>query len=33
MKFLLDMPVSHLLIDVLHAYGHEGVHANQPKGE
>ena len=29
MKFLLDMPVSHLLLDVLHAYGHEGVHAHQ----
>jgi predicted nuclease of predicted toxin-antitoxin system len=29
MKFLLDMPVSALLLDVLHAYGHEGVHAHQ----
>jgi len=29
MKFLLDMPVSFLLLDVLHAYGHEGVHAHQ----
>ena len=27
MKFLLDMPVSHLLLDVLHACGHEDVHA------
>ena len=27
MKFLLDMPVSHLLLRVLQAYGHEGVHA------
>ena len=29
MKALLDMPVSSLLLDVLHAYGHEGVHAHQ----
>jgi predicted nuclease of predicted toxin-antitoxin system len=29
MKFLLDMPVSFLLLKVLHAYGHEGVHAHQ----
>jgi predicted nuclease of predicted toxin-antitoxin system len=29
MKFLLDMPVSSLLLKVLHAYGHEGVHAHQ----
>ncbi|MBI1877462.1 MAG: DUF5615 family PIN-like protein [Chloroflexi bacterium] len=29
MKALLDMPVSALLLDVLHAYGHEGVHAHQ----
>jgi predicted nuclease of predicted toxin-antitoxin system len=28
-KFLLDMPVSSLLLTVLHAYGHEGVHAHQ----
>ncbi|MBN1138860.1 MAG: DUF5615 family PIN-like protein [Anaerolineae bacterium] len=27
MKFLLDMPVSMLLLDTLNAYGHEGVHA------
>ena len=27
MKFLLDMPVSHSLIDVLVNSGHEGVHA------
>jgi len=27
MKALLDMPVSALLLDVLHAHGHEGVHA------
>ncbi len=29
MKFLLDMPVSPLLLDVLEAFGHEGVHAFQ----
>ena len=29
MKFLLDMPVSVLLLDVLQAQGHEGVHACQ----
>lgn len=29
MKFLLDMPVSPALLDVLQAYGHEGVHAYQ----
>ncbi len=29
MKFLLDMPVSFLLLDVLQQYGHEGVHAYQ----
>ncbi|MBN1580126.1 MAG: DUF5615 family PIN-like protein [Anaerolineae bacterium] len=29
MKFLLDMPVSPLLLDTLSAYGHEGVHAYQ----
>lgn len=29
MKFLLDMPVSVLLLDVLQEYGHEGVHAHQ----
>ncbi len=29
MKVLLDMPVSSLLLDVLHAHGHEGVHAYQ----
>jgi predicted nuclease of predicted toxin-antitoxin system len=28
MKFLLDMPVSALLLDVLSKYGHEGVHAS-----
>ena len=27
MKFLLDMPVSPILLDVLQAHGHEGVHA------
>jgi predicted nuclease of predicted toxin-antitoxin system len=27
MKFLLDMPVSSLLLDVLREHGHEGVHA------
>ncbi|MGO9122478.1 MAG: DUF5615 family PIN-like protein [Desulfomonilaceae bacterium] len=29
MKFLLDMPVSSLLLDVLRAHGHEGVHAHE----
>jgi predicted nuclease of predicted toxin-antitoxin system len=29
MKALLDMPVSPMLLDVLHAYGHEGVHAHR----
>jgi predicted nuclease of predicted toxin-antitoxin system len=29
MKALLDMPVSAMLLDVLRAYGHEGVHAHQ----
>ncbi len=29
MKVLLDMPVSSSLLDVLRAYGHEGVHAYQ----
>lgn len=29
MKFLLDMPVSSLLLDVLQNYGHQGVHAHQ----
>lgn len=29
MKVLLDMPVSSLLLDVLHTYEHEGVHAHQ----
>jgi predicted nuclease of predicted toxin-antitoxin system len=29
MRFLLDMPVSFLLLDVLKTYGHEGVHAYQ----
>jgi len=29
MKFLLDMPVSPSLLDVLEANGHEGVHAHQ----
>lgn len=28
MKALLDMPVSPLLLDVLRAHGHEGVHAH-----
>jgi len=28
MRFLLDMPVSFLLLDVLQAHGHEGVHAH-----
>jgi len=27
-KALLDMPVSPLLLDVLHAHGHSGVHAH-----
>jgi len=29
MRFLLDMPVSFLLLDVLQKYGHEGVHAHE----
>ncbi|HNS22708.1 MAG TPA: DUF5615 family PIN-like protein [Sedimentisphaerales bacterium] len=29
MRFLLDMPVSLLLLDVLQSYGHEAVHAHQ----
>ena len=29
MKFLLDMPVSMLLLGVLDTHGHEGVHAHQ----
>jgi predicted nuclease of predicted toxin-antitoxin system len=29
MKALLDMPVSTALLDVLRAYGHEGIHAHQ----
>lgn len=29
MKALLDMPVSALLLEVLNAHGHEGVHAYQ----
>jgi len=29
MKFLLDMPVSVSLLDVLQAHSHEGVHAHQ----
>jgi predicted nuclease of predicted toxin-antitoxin system len=29
MRFLLDMPVSFLLLDVLKKHGHEGVHAHQ----
>ncbi len=29
MRFLLDMPVSTLLLDVLQDHGHEGVHAYQ----
>ena len=29
MKVLLDMPVSALLLEVLEAHGHEGVHAYQ----
>ena len=28
-RFLLDMPVSSLLLNVLHEHGHEGVHAHQ----
>ena len=28
MKFLLDMPVSAILIDILKSNGHEGVHAH-----
>ena len=27
MRFLIDMPVSSTLIDVLNSHGHEGVHA------
>ena len=29
MRFLLDMPVSASLIDVLETHGHEGIHAYQ----
>ena len=29
MKVLLDMPVSPLLLEILEAYGHQGVHAHQ----
>ena len=29
MKFLLDMPVSMALLDVLENFGHKGVHAHQ----
>jgi predicted nuclease of predicted toxin-antitoxin system len=29
MRFLLDMPVSAALLDVLQTHGHEGVHAHQ----
>jgi predicted nuclease of predicted toxin-antitoxin system len=29
MKFPVDMPVSFLLLQVLQAYGHEGIHAYQ----
>jgi predicted nuclease of predicted toxin-antitoxin system len=29
MKVLLDMPVSTVLLEVLHSHGHEGVHASQ----
>jgi predicted nuclease of predicted toxin-antitoxin system len=29
MKFLLDMPVSAMLLDVLKSYRHAGVHAHQ----
>jgi predicted nuclease of predicted toxin-antitoxin system len=28
-RFLLDMPVSSLLLSVLNAHGHQGVHAHQ----
>lgn len=28
-RFLLDMPVSSLLLTVLHDHGHKGVHAHQ----
>jgi len=28
MKFLLDMPVSAMLLEALKPYGHEGVHAH-----
>jgi hypothetical protein len=27
MRFLLDMPVSTILIDILNSFGHEGIHA------
>lgn len=29
MKFLIDIPVSPLVISVLESYGHEGIHAFQ----
>jgi predicted nuclease of predicted toxin-antitoxin system len=29
MKFLLDMPVSAMLLEVLEGYGYDGVHAHQ----
>ena len=29
MKFLLGMPVSSMLLEVIDAHGHEGVHAHQ----
>jgi predicted nuclease of predicted toxin-antitoxin system len=29
MKFLLDMPVSPMLLGVLSEFGHEGIHAHQ----
>lgn len=29
MKVLIDMPVSPLLLKVINAYGHEGIHAHQ----
>ncbi len=29
MKFLLDMPVSFVLLEVLNEFGHEGVHAHR----
>ena len=29
MKFLMDMPVSSMLLEVLDVHGHEGVHAHQ----